>query len=105
MQFSPESQILILNGVILGVAYLGIFPSLQEKTLNRIMTIDLVLTVIALVVAGALFAGTGQAFTLLVVKTNWAVFTLVTLFIIEIPLFFNFAKRHGISIFDDPDDK
>ncbi len=53
----------------------------------------------------ALFAGTGQAFTLLIVKTNWAIFTLVTLFIIEIPLFFNFAKRHGISIFDDPDDK
>jgi hypothetical protein len=105
MQFSPESQILILNVVILGVAYLGIYPSLQEKTLNRIMAIDLVLTVIALTVAGALFMGTGQAFTLLVFDVNWAVFTLITLFVIEVPLFFNFAKRHGINLFDDPGDK
>ena len=105
MQFSPESQILILNGVILGVAYLGIYPSLQEKTLNRIMAIDLVLTVISLVVAGALFWGTGQTFTLLFFETNWAVFTLVTLFVIEVPLFFNFAKRHGINLFDDPDER
>lgn len=105
MQFSPEAQILILNGVILGFAYLGIYPSLREKTLNRIMAIDMVLTVIALVVAGGLFWGTGQALTLLFFESNWAVFTLVTLFVIEMPLFFNFAKRHGISLFDDPDDK
>lgn len=105
MQFSPEAQILILNGVILGVAYLGIFPSLHEKTINRIMTVDLILTVIAMVVAGALFAGSGQSFTLLIIETNWAVYTLVTLFVTEIPLFLNFAKRHGINIFEDPDDK
>jgi hypothetical protein len=105
MQFSPETQILILNGVILGVAYLGIYPSLKEKTLNRIMAIDLVLTVIALVVAGALFWGSGQAFALLFFETNWSVFTLVTLFVIEAPLFFSFAKRHGINLFDDPDER
>ncbi|MFT7106924.1 MAG: hypothetical protein ACJAVT_001446 [Yoonia sp.] len=105
MQFSPEAQVLILNGVILGVAYLGIYPSLQEKTLNRIIAIDLSLTAIALVVAGALFWGSDPGFTLLLIETNWAVFTLVTLFVIEAPLFFSFAKRHGINLFDDPDER
>ena len=102
MQFSPEAQILILNGVILGVAYLGIYPSLHQKTLNRIMAIDLVLSVLAIAVAGALFWGTGTRFTLLVFDVNWLVFSCVTLFVIETPLFVNFAKKHGISFWDPP---
>ena len=104
MQFSPEAQILILNGVILGVAYLGIYPSLQDKTLNRIMAIDLVLSVLAVTVAGALFWGTGTAFTLLFFDVNWLVFSIITLVAMETPLFLNFAKRHGIKLWDDPDD-
>lgn len=101
MNFSPETQILIINGVILAVAYLGIYPGLQEKTLNRIMTIDLVLSALALTAAGALFWGSGVAFTLLFFSTNWAVFTIVTLMVMEIPLFMHFAKKHGINPFDD----
>jgi predicted membrane-bound spermidine synthase len=103
MQFSPEAQILILNGVILGVAYLGIYPSLREKTLNRVMAIDLVLSIIAITVAGALFWGSAISFTLLFLKVNWAVFTVVTLMLMEAPLFLRFAKQHGIKLWDDPD--
>ncbi len=104
MMFSPEAQILIINGVILAVAYLGIFPSLVEKTLNRIMTIDVVLSTLAVTVSGALFWGTGVSFNMVLFDTNWAVFTIVTLFVMEVPLFINFAKQHGIKLFeDDPD--
>ena len=103
MQFAPEIQILILVGVILGVAYLGIFPTLQEKTLNRMMAIDLVLTALALTVAGALFWGSGVGFSLILFETNWAVFTVLCFGLIEIPLFLSFAKKHGISLFDDRD--
>lgn len=101
MQFAPEAQIFILNGVILAVAYLGIYPSLQEKTLNRIMTIDLVLSAIALFVAGALFWGTDVPFSMLIFDTNWAVFTIVTLMVMEVPLFLRFARKYGINLFDD----
>ena len=103
MQFAPEAQILILNGVILAVAYLGIYPSLEEKTLNRIMTIDVVLSALALTVAGALFWGTGTRFNMLFFHSNWAVFTIITLFVMEVPIFLNFANKHGINLFDDPD--
>lgn len=104
MEFSPEAQLLIINGVILAVAYLGIYPSLEEKTLNRIMTIDVVLSVLALTVAGALFWGTNVSFSLVLFDTNWAVFTIVTLFVMEVPLFLHFAKQNGIKLFeDDPD--
>ena len=101
MQFAPEAQILILNAVILAIAYLGIYPSLRHKTLNRIMTIDVVLSVLALSVAGALFWGTGTAFSLVLFSSNWAVFTIITLFVMEVPLFIRFARQHGINLFDD----
>ena len=101
MQFAPEAQILILNGVILTVAYLGIYPSLEHKTLNRIMTIDVVLSVVALTVAGALFWGTGIRFNMILFHGNWAVFSIITLFLLELPLFLRFARRHGINLFDD----
>ncbi len=103
MQFAPEAQILILNAVVLAVAYLGIYPSLEEKTLNRIMTIDVVLSALALTVAGALFWGTGTRFNMLFFHSNWAVFTIITLFVMEVPIFLNFARKHGINLFDDPD--
>lgn len=103
MQFAPEVQILILNAVIAAVAYFGIYPGLAHKTLNRIMLVDTVLTVLALTVAGALFWGTGVRFSLILFDTNWAVFSVLTLWLIETPLFLHFAKKYGIRFFDDPD--
>lgn len=107
MQFTPEVQILILVGAILGVAYLGIFPTLEKKTLNRMMAIDFVLTIVALTAAGALFMGTGTTFTLLFFEANWVIFTIVSFALIEIPLFLRFAKAHGIRLdgSDQDDDK
>ena len=104
MQVPPEAQILILVGVILAVAYLGIFPSMQEKTLNRMLAVDVVLSGLALTVAGALFWDTGVRFSLVLFETNWAVFTMVCFCVLEIPLFLQFAKAHGINIFDDDRD-
>jgi len=105
MQVAPELQILILNAVILGVAYLGIYPTLAEKSLNKIMAIDVILTALALLVAGGWFWGSGVAFSLLIFDANWVVFTILTLFIMEVPLFMWFAKKHGINLFDDTDPK
>lgn len=98
MVISPEAQILILVGLILGITYFGIFPTLKNKSLNRLITLDLLLTVLALIVAGAWFWGTGVTFTLLFFETNWAVFTIVCYAVIEIPLFLRFAKVHGIRL-------
>lgn len=104
MVVSPEAQILILVGLILAVAYLGIFPTLEEKTLNKLMGIDFGLNVLALIVAGAWFWGTGVQFTLVFYETNWVVFTIVCYAIIEIPLFLQFAKTHGIRLDGRDDD-
>jgi NADH:ubiquinone oxidoreductase subunit K len=104
MVLAPEAQILILIGIILAVAYLGIFPRLEKKTINKLMGIDLALNVLALIVAGAWFWGTGVTFTLVFYETNWAIFTIVCFALLEIPLFLNFAKKHGIRLDGRDDD-
>jgi hypothetical protein len=105
MQVGPEAQILILNAAILGVAYYGIYPTLRVKTANRLVTIDVVLSMLALCVAGAWFWGTGVSFNLLLFQGNWAVFTIITMMLMEIPLFIHFARRYGIRLtFDDDED-
>ncbi|WP_322889101.1 MULTISPECIES: hypothetical protein [unclassified Yoonia] len=105
MQTTPELQILILNATILGIAYYGIYPTLREKTANRIVTVDFVLSVLALCVAGAWFWGTGVSFNMLLFHGNWALFTIITMMLMEIPLFIHFARRYGIKLtFDDDED-
>ena len=103
MTLSPELQLLILNAAILAVAYWGIYPSIEPKTLNRIMLTDLGLSVVALVVAGALFWGSGIGFSMLLFETNWAVFSIVTLMVMEVPLFLRFCRQWGLNLFDDED--
>lgn len=104
MELAPETRILILVTLILAVAYLGIFPSLAKKTLGRLMMIDLALNILALVIAGAWFWGSGTGFSLLFFETNWVIFTIVCFALLEIPLFLRFAKAHGIRLDGRDDD-
>ena len=57
---SPEFQILIINAVCLGVAYLGILPGLARTSLIALAITDAVVTLIAVSTAGMLFWGSGQ---------------------------------------------
>ena len=103
MTLAPEAQILILNATIMAIAYLGIYPTLQDKKLATLMNVDLVLSMLALTAAGALFWGSGIKFNLLFLNVNWAIFTVVTLIAMELPLFLRFARKHGIKLWDDDD--
>ena len=94
----PELKLLILNAVIVLIAYLGIYPSMRQITIKRMMAADLVLTALALGVAAALFWGSGTRFWMLLFTTNWAVFSLLTMQAMELPLFIWFCRKHGIDI-------
>ena len=95
---TPELKILILNAAVLAVAYLGIYPSMREKTLGAMLRNDLALTLLLLITAGALFAGTGTRFSLILLDTNWFGFTLLTSMAMELPLFLWFCKKHDIDM-------
>ena len=59
---------------------------------------DLVLTLLVLITAGALFAGSGTRFSLILLDTNWLGFTLLTSMAMELPLFLWFCKKHDIDL-------
>ena len=101
MTLPPELQLLTINATILAVAYLGIYPTLRPITVSKMMRVDLVLSCLSLVVAGGLFWNTGTRFSLLLFQTNWAVFALVTMMVMEYPLARWFMRKHGLSMFDD----
>ena len=101
MTLPPELQLLIINATILAVAYPGIYPTLKPITIAKMMRVDAVLSCLSLVVAGALFWDTGTRFSLLLFQTNWAVFALVTMMVMEYPLARWFMRKHGLSMFDD----
>lgn len=101
MTLPPELQLFIINATILAVAYLGIYPTLKPITIAKMMRVDLVLSALSLLVAGALFWDTGVRFSLLLFQTNWAVFALVTMMGMEYPLARWFMRKHGLSMFDD----
>lgn len=97
MALPPELQILILNATALGVAYFGLYPGFSDKTLGRLIAADLGVTAMVMIAAGALFAGTGTRFSLIFFSTNWAVFTFLTMLVMEWPLFLRFCRRWGID--------
>ena len=100
---SPEFIVLTVNAVFLGFAYLWAYPSLPEKTWRAIMIRDVAISLAVLLVAAGLFAGRGIDFHLFFFDTNWLIFTVVTMFAMETPLFMWFAHKYGIS-FDETDD-
>jgi hypothetical protein len=93
---SPELQILAINATCLAVGYLGIYPALAQKSLLAVGIGDLIVSVVAIGTAGALFWGTGVEFRLLGIAMNWFAFSVTTLIAMGLPLFFWFARRHGI---------
>jgi hypothetical protein len=103
LNLHPEATILIINAALLAFAYLWAYPSLPEKTANAIMWRDAVISIAALVLAAALFASRGITFNMFVFDTNWFVFSLVSMMLMEIPLFIWFARKYDLR-FDDADD-
>ena len=59
---------------------------------------DLVLTLLVLITAGALFAVSGTRFSLILFDTNWFGFTLLSSMAMELPLFLWFCKKHDIDL-------
>jgi hypothetical protein len=93
---SPEAQILVINAICLGIGYFGIYPALARKSLLAVGIGDLCVSLVAIGTAGALFWGGGVEFRLLGIAMNWFAFSLTTLVAMGMPLFFWFARRHGI---------
>ncbi len=95
---TPETTILILNAVILGLAYLVIYPKSVGSDLNKLLINDVIASLIAITVAGSVYWGSGYQFNLIVTTLDWFWFTFLTYAVLEIPLMLWYLKKYNISL-------
>ena len=94
---TPEVMVLLINAAGLALAYGDIYPRLLPMSMGKMVLADAVVTVVLVGIAVAWFWGSGTQFWLLGWYVGPAVFSLISLLIIEWPLFSWFTKKHGIS--------
>ncbi len=94
---TPEVLVLLINAAGLALAYGVVYPRLVPITMGKMVLADTILTVVLVGSVTALFWGSGTQFWLLGWYVGPAVFAIVTLLVIEWPLFSWFTKKHGIG--------
>ena len=93
---NPELIIIGLNVVIMFIAYFFVYPKFCGANGIKIAINDLIASVVVLVIAGSMFWSTGQQFSLVLFSVNWFWFTLITYFILEIPLMLWYDKKYDV---------
>ena len=99
---APYLTILAINAICIGIAYVMVYPRFDPLTARRMMKADIVVTGTALAVAGALFAGQGLPFRVGPFALGWWGFSLLSMLVIEAPVFWAFCRMRGLSL-SDPD--
>ncbi|MEW6992637.1 hypothetical protein AADZ91_18420 [Colwelliaceae bacterium 6441] len=94
----PELSIILLNLVIILVAYLSIYPKVAGSSFNKISFYDLFASGFALLVVGINYWGSGQEFNLLISSTNWFWFTFITYGAIEVPIMIWYFKKQKVKM-------
>ncbi|WP_444902142.1 hypothetical protein ACJJIG_04090 [Microbulbifer sp. SSSA007] len=92
----PELIVILLNLVIVLIAYFMIYLKLAGADGNKLAISDIFTSGISIIIAGTLFWNSGQEFNALFFKLNWFWFTLFTYAAIEIPLMLWYYKRNNV---------
>jgi hypothetical protein len=95
---NSEFAIIILNLIIVLVAYLSIYPKLAGSSFNKISFYDIFASGLALGIVGLQFWGTGHEFNLLITKVNWFWYTLIIYGAIEIPVMIWYFKKNKVAV-------
>uniref|UniRef100_A0A486XQZ2 Uncharacterized protein n=1 Tax=Rheinheimera sp. BAL341 TaxID=1708203 RepID=A0A486XQZ2_9GAMM len=93
-----ELTVIVLNAIIILVAYLSVYPKLAGNSFTKISFYDLFASGLALAIVGSKYWGSGQQFSLLVADVNWFWFTLITYAIIEIPVMLWYFKKNNVDV-------
>jgi hypothetical protein len=92
-----ELIVILIIIVTLAVGYLVVYPKVAGNDVQKMAWLDVALTLVPFIVSAALFWQSDPAFSLIFFETNWFVFTLITLVIIEVPFFILYLKARGLS--------
>ena len=91
-----ESVVIGINILLLLFVYLWLFPRVAGSDIKKLSTYDLLTSLVSLGISATLFWGSDFEFMLFGVSTNWFWFTLVTYFVIEIPVALWYFKKYDV---------
>jgi hypothetical protein len=83
--------------VTLAVGYLLVYPKVAGNDVRKMAWLDVALTLVPFIVSALLFWQSDPTFSLIFFETNWFVFTLITLVIIEIPVLALYLRARGLG--------
>lgn len=95
---SPELSIILINFIVLLIAYLHVNPKYAKNDFKKISLQDLIGSMVSLLIVGSVYYGSEQPFSLLFMDVNWIWFTLATYTVIETPFFLWYAKRYNVRL-------
>lgn len=98
---NPETTILLINAAVVAIAYTLIYPRFAGSNMGKLAVYDLLLSLVPLSIAWWLYANSGHEFNLIIMQTNWLVFTLVTYFVVEMPMSIGYMRAY----YKDPNQK
>jgi hypothetical protein len=80
----------------IAVAYLWFYPKFVGENVKLMMWLDVVVTSIPLGISALLFWQSDPVFRLFFFDLNWFFYTLITMFLIELPVFLLYLKARGL---------
>jgi len=83
---SAELSIVLLNVVIIVIAYFSVYPKVAGKDTNKVALYDCIASGLAITIVASKYWGTDTYFEFLFMQLNWFWFTLISYTIIEIPV-------------------
>lgn len=93
------NELLVLFYVLatLAVAYLWFYPKVIGDNVKKIAWMDILVTSIPVGISALLFWVSDPVFSLFGWGLNWFFFTVIVMFVIELPLFSLYLKARGLS--------
>jgi len=83
---SAELSIILLNAVIVFIAYLSVYPKIAGKDINKVALYDCIASGLAIGIVASKYWGADVYFEFLFMQLNWFWFTLISYSVIEIPI-------------------
>ncbi|WP_086932249.1 hypothetical protein [Agarilytica rhodophyticola] len=93
---SPEALVVLINLVVIGLAYFIVYPKFCGADINKIAINDLMASAVVLFITGTLYLGSNYEFTMLFFTINWFWFALISYALIELPFMFWYFKKHNV---------
>ena len=93
------NELIVIFSILatLAIAYLVVYPNFVGNNVKLMAWLDIPVTGLPIGIAALLFWESDPIFNLFGFETNWFFFTLFTMVLIELPIFFLYLKARGLS--------